>query len=142
MLFVVMKYLSFFLVLGLLFNFGCKDEINDPNPDGGQIIDSIGPTYTVISPKADSTYLGLDTLEIKIDVRDDILLESFEFTLGSTNVLTDEYRIDIMKEDSAYAIDTFYVVPANDTLKMQAFMRAKDYAGNDKFSSFNFSLYR
>ena len=137
-----MKYLNLFQLTLLVFSFGCSDEFNDPNPEGGEIIDSIQPTMQIYSPVKDSTYVGLDTIPVRIDFEDDFALESCQILMGATNVGADELKFTKFTEDTVYRMDTFYPIPAIDTMNMNIIIRVRDYAGNERTENYNFNLHK
>ncbi|MBR9860905.1 hypothetical protein GYB22_09180 [bacterium] len=129
--------LSLVLLLG-----ACKDEINDPNPDTEPVIDNTKPTIEVISPVADSNYSFMDTFPVKVIYKDDFILENLQFVLEPTNVAGDLMNIAIQTEDSMFTLDTFYILPQNDTLNMRAIIKARDFAQNQEELNYNFNVYK
>ncbi len=117
----------------------CSDSFNDPNEGYEQIIDLDKPEIIPISLKADSIYVGIDTLPIQIMYRD-LLLEQISFSLVPTNVSGPTMSININREDTTYLLDTFYPIPTFDTIDLNVLTTCKDYAENTSVTSFNIQV--
>ena len=138
---MVIRNLILFLVATMAL-ISCKDEFNDPNPDYKEIIDLVAPEIELLSLKADSTYRNIDTLAIKVRYTDDQLLEIMKFDLVVLNGVADPLNILINKEDTVCLLDTFYPLPALDTVKIGILTTCKDYAENTVAESFNVQVIR
>ncbi|MFY0644590.1 MAG: hypothetical protein JXR19_09020 [Bacteroidia bacterium] len=120
----------------------CRDEFNDPNPDYEEIIDLIAPEIELLSLKADSVYHNIDTLPIQIRYTDDHLLELMKFDLVVLNGTANPMNLLINKEDTVFLLDTFYPLPALDTVELGILTTCKDYAENTAVESFNIQVVR
>ena len=108
----------------------CNDSFNDPNPDYEEIIDNTEPTIELLSLSNDSVYYSLDTLNVRVRYTDDYLLDVIRFDMVPLNVTGASLKLNLKSTDSVYMIDTFYLVPAGDTVELDVLTICTDYAGN------------
>ena len=117
----------------------CSDSFNDPNEGYEEIIDLDKPEIIPITIAVDSVYRGIDTLDIQILYRD-LLLETISFNMAPTNVSGPNMVFNINREDTAFLLDTFYPIPAFDTVDLSILTTCKDYAENTSVASYNIQV--
>lgn len=118
----------------------CKDEFNDPNPDYEEIIDDQPATIQFIEPMDGDTLRATDTVNIQIRYTDDYLLDVMSLNLAPTNVQGDVMNFAFNSTDSVHLLDTFYILPMADTVKLGMITTCKDYAGNVSSKSISLSV--
>lgn len=124
-------------MLGGIILSSCKDEFNDPNPGYQEITDSIEPGIHLLSMAADSIYYGTDTFPIHIRYTDDLMLDKIKFSLATLNVTGPAFSVEYYTEDTVFVLDTFYTVPAADTVEMAVLTTCSDYARHVALKSLN-----
>ena len=140
MLFVVMFRSVIYLLLFVLTFSACKDEFNDPNPDYQEIIDNEAPTIEFLTPNDNDTLRAIDTLNISLKFTDNYQLESMSLNLAPINVQGNIMNFAVNSSDSIYQLDTFYLLPAADTIEIGMLSTCKDVAGNVNSKSINLSV--
>ena len=134
-----MKNLLLVLVLLLAIS-SCRDEFNDPNPDYEEIVDLEAPRITALNLKNDSIHRNIDTLEISLEFRDDLLLGAMNIELASLNVSHPGMKFSLPLTDTFARLDTFYLLPAVDTTEIAMIIGCEDYAGNSDQVAINLEV--
>lgn len=140
MLFAVMSRIVLILLGFALYASSCSDEFNDPNPDYQEIIDNENPTIDIEGFMNGDTLRAIDTLDIRINFEDNYALESMSVYLAPINVVGPTMNFSKLSQDSVFALDTFYVIPAGDTVGLGMLTTCKDLAGNVNSSSIDLTV--
>ena len=133
----MLKSVTFCLLILLC---ACSDEVNDPYADLDEIIDLAQPEIIPLSIAADTIIYGVDTLDLRVLYKDNYNLGQFDLRLNVTNGSAPEINMHVENEDSTYLVDTFYVLPVLDTVKLDFFSVCTDYAENVSSLQFSFQV--
>jgi hypothetical protein len=129
------KMLTLFSVLVMCF--GCKDEFNIP--DYGTVVDDEDPTFLISSPLADSVYLSKGQLPIKLGFSDNYELGEVQFQMVPNNYAHPGYIFKKVIADSTFTLDTFYQIPATDSISYDVLLIVGDVVDNIVSESYTFA---